>query len=252
MGIQLNGITGDAIIPGDVGIGGTLTYEDVANVDSIGIITARTDVLVGSTIKLGASSGIITATSFVGSGANITGISTAATSDLVKIATASWTSDVASVAIDNLDTTTYKYFIMLWNHVPETDNTNLRFKWRLDGSDTTAASYDWAAGTSYGYSTVQTVQNEEYAKVCLAMGNQAWEGCQLEIVIYPKSSAESGYQGNSVIMNGFFNTNGTAPRATHSAAFYDGGTTYYPNGFKLYQSAGNLATGDYAIYGVKR
>ena len=31
MGIQLNGITGDAIIPGDVGIGGTLTYEDVAN-----------------------------------------------------------------------------------------------------------------------------------------------------------------------------------------------------------------------------
>ena len=74
MGIQLNGITGDAIIPGDVGIGGTLTYEDVANVDSIGIITARTDVLVGSTIKLGASNGIITATSFVGSGANLTNL----------------------------------------------------------------------------------------------------------------------------------------------------------------------------------
>lgn len=41
MGIQLNGITGDAIIPGDVGIGGTLTYEDVTNIDSVGIITAR-------------------------------------------------------------------------------------------------------------------------------------------------------------------------------------------------------------------
>jgi len=220
-------------------------------------VTTVSTINVGSGVTISSDgnvfqTGICTATSFVGSGANITGISTAATSDLVKIATASWTSDVASVAIDNLDTTTYKYFIMLWNHVPETDNTNLRFKWRLDGSDTTAASYDWAAGTSYGYSTVQTVQNEEYAKVCLAMGNQAWEGCQLEIVIYPKSSAESGYQGNSVIMNGFFNTNGTAPRATHSAAFYDGGTTYYPNGFKLYQSAGNLATGDYAIYGVKR
>ena len=39
MGIQLNGITGDAIIPGDVGIGGTLTYEDVANVDSIGAVS---------------------------------------------------------------------------------------------------------------------------------------------------------------------------------------------------------------------
>ena len=210
--------------------------------------------------------GTSTANLFSGSGAsltsipaaNIVGVATAGFertggfSDYVKIASASWTSDVASVAIDNLDTTTYKYFIMLWNHVPEVDNSNLRFKWRLDGSDTTAASYDWAAGTTYGYSTVQTVQNEEYAKVCLAMGNNAWEGCQLEFVIYPKSSAETGYQGNCVIMNGFFNTNATAPRSTTSAAFYDGGTTYYPNGFKLYQSAGNLSTGDYAIYGVKR
>ena len=48
MGIQLNGITGDAIIPGDVGIGGTLTYEDVANVDSIGIVTARSGINVPS------------------------------------------------------------------------------------------------------------------------------------------------------------------------------------------------------------
>ena len=75
MGIQLNGITGDAIIPGDVGIGGTLTYEDVANVDSVGIVTARTDLFVGSNIKLGGSSGVVTATKFVGDGANLTGVS---------------------------------------------------------------------------------------------------------------------------------------------------------------------------------
>ena len=46
MGIQLNGITGDITTPGDVGIGGTLTYEDVANVDSIGIVTARSGIKV--------------------------------------------------------------------------------------------------------------------------------------------------------------------------------------------------------------
>ena len=62
MGIQLNGITGDAIIPGDVGIGGTLTYEDVANVDSIGIITARAGIdVTGGTIT--------------GDGSGLTGIS---------------------------------------------------------------------------------------------------------------------------------------------------------------------------------
>ena len=63
-----------------VSIGGTLTYEDVTNVDAIGIITARSGINVsggqldvGSNIKLG-NAGVITATSFVGSGANLTSI----------------------------------------------------------------------------------------------------------------------------------------------------------------------------------
>ena len=34
-------ITGDLTVTGNVGVGGTITYEDVTNVDSVGIITAR-------------------------------------------------------------------------------------------------------------------------------------------------------------------------------------------------------------------
>ena len=69
MGIQLNGITGDIITPGDIGIGGTLTYEDVANVDSIGIVTARSGINVPSgnvTVSSGA---------FVGDGSQLAGVS---------------------------------------------------------------------------------------------------------------------------------------------------------------------------------
>ena len=66
-------VTGNATVGGTLGVGGTLTYEDVTNIDSVGIITARTDVLVGSTIKLGASSGIITATSYRGDASQMTG-----------------------------------------------------------------------------------------------------------------------------------------------------------------------------------
>ena len=66
MGIQLNGITGDITTPGDIGIGGTLTYEDVTNVDSIGVITARDGIR---------CTGIVTATAFHGDGANLTGVS---------------------------------------------------------------------------------------------------------------------------------------------------------------------------------
>jgi len=64
-----------------VSIGGTLTYEDVTSIDSVGLITARSGINVsggqldvGSNIKLG-NAGIITATSFRGDGSQLTGIS---------------------------------------------------------------------------------------------------------------------------------------------------------------------------------
>ena len=83
-GLQLNGVnfnttTGVSTF-NNLDVGGVLTYQDVTNVDSLGIGTFRTGVNVsggqldvGSNIKLG-NAGVITATSFVGSGANLTGI----------------------------------------------------------------------------------------------------------------------------------------------------------------------------------
>ena len=44
--------TGDASFSGNVSVAGTLTYEDVTNIDSVGIITARSNILVGSGITL--------------------------------------------------------------------------------------------------------------------------------------------------------------------------------------------------------
>ena len=65
-----------AIFSGNVTIGGTLTYEDVKNVDSIGIITAREgiDVLSNGITAVG----FVTATGFVGDGSNLTGLTGAA------------------------------------------------------------------------------------------------------------------------------------------------------------------------------
>ena len=45
-------VSGVATFSGDVGIAGTLTYEDVTNIDSVGLITARSGILVGSGITL--------------------------------------------------------------------------------------------------------------------------------------------------------------------------------------------------------
>ena len=61
----------DVSIGGTVSIAGTLTYEDVTNVDAVGLITARDGIVVGSGITLsvdgdGFFTGVITATSYSG------------------------------------------------------------------------------------------------------------------------------------------------------------------------------------------
>ena len=46
-------VTGDLSVSGNVSIAGTLTYEDVTNIDSIGIVTARSGIEVGPTSGIG-------------------------------------------------------------------------------------------------------------------------------------------------------------------------------------------------------
>ena len=76
-------VTGDLTVTGSLGVGGTITYEDVKNVDSVGIITARSGIKIGPTAGVAGTffadgsyitAGIITASTFHGSGANLTGI----------------------------------------------------------------------------------------------------------------------------------------------------------------------------------
>jgi len=56
----------------NLNLSGVLTYEDVTNVDSIGIITARKGIV---------SSGVVTATAFHGDGSNLTGVDSTALKD---------------------------------------------------------------------------------------------------------------------------------------------------------------------------
>ena len=87
-------VSGDVTIDGDLGVGGTITYEDVSRVDATGLSTFREGFKVGpltgialTAYKDGSvrTSGIITATNvsaassvtattYYGSGANLTGI----------------------------------------------------------------------------------------------------------------------------------------------------------------------------------
>ena len=51
-------VSGNATVTGNLGVGGVLTYEDVTNIDSIGIITARAGINVSGGVITGNGSGL--------------------------------------------------------------------------------------------------------------------------------------------------------------------------------------------------
>ena len=65
---------GDASFSGNVSVAGTLTYEDVTNIDAVGIITARSDVIVGSGITLSPDGDIFFTGIMTGNGSGLTGV----------------------------------------------------------------------------------------------------------------------------------------------------------------------------------
>ena len=111
--MALTKVTGSVIkdsvsLSGNVSVGGTLTYQDVTNVDALGVGTFRSGINVsggqldvGSNIKIG-NAGVITATNFSGSGASLTNLPAGnLTGTLPAISGANLTSLPAQATIAN-------------------------------------------------------------------------------------------------------------------------------------------------------
>jgi len=118
-GIQFTGVTtiatlnasdnvlsvgGTVNFASNVSIAGTLTYEDVTNVDSVGLITARNGLVVGSGITLSKdgdifATGVTTSTTFVG---NLTGDPTGSGANLTNLPAAQLTGTLPAISGANL------------------------------------------------------------------------------------------------------------------------------------------------------
>jgi len=128
----------DVSIGGTVSIAGTLTYEDVTNVDAVGLITARNGVVVGSGITLskdgdGFFTGVTTATTFVGAlTGNVTGNISGGT---IAGSTGTFTGDVdiADKIIHTGDTNTAIRFPAADTITAETGGSE-RIRIKSDGS----------------------------------------------------------------------------------------------------------------------
>ena len=65
---------GDASFSGNVSVGGTLTYEDVTNIDAVGLVTARNGVVVGSGITLSKDGDVFFTGIATGNGSGLTAL----------------------------------------------------------------------------------------------------------------------------------------------------------------------------------
>jgi len=94
-------VFGNIEATGNVTVGGTITYEDVKNVDSIGIVTARSgiNVLAGGITAVG----VVTATSFSGDGSGLTGV--ASTNNIITGTAATFTGGVNISGASNINVT---------------------------------------------------------------------------------------------------------------------------------------------------
>jgi len=115
MGVQISGDTGNVLATkgtytGNLTVGGVLTYEDVTNVDSVGLVTARSGIEIGARPGVGASisvdgnaifSGITTATTIK----STTGIVTTLTSTTLNVdgGDATFTGASANIIFDKSD-----------------------------------------------------------------------------------------------------------------------------------------------------
>ena len=129
-------VQGDAEFTGNISVAGTISYDDVVNVDSIGVITARSDIQVGG-------------------GLSVTGISTLSTTIVGTAITLNGTGINATGVIT---ATTFSGSGSLLTNIPNTslDNSTISYggvQLSLGDSDSTPA-FDLSDATNYPYSSL--------------------------------------------------------------------------------------------------
>ena len=75
-------VGGNLTVTGNAEVGGVLTYEDVTNIDSVGIITAQSGIRVGAGESIGSDGAAVV---YYGDGANLTNVGSAVSTTTLQI-----------------------------------------------------------------------------------------------------------------------------------------------------------------------
>ena len=216
-------------ISGNLGVAGTITYEDVARVDATGISTFREGFGVGplagialTAYKDGSirTSGIITANTYYGSGANLTGI------DATQIVT-------GNTSVQTVDTGSD-------GHVKVTTEGTERFRIASDGKvgvNTTAGGAKLTVDASSGYSIIANGNSN-----AIALGSNG-------VILFGNKNAAAYAAGGYDATEHIFKASGSEKIRIGSAGQFGIGGANYGSSGQVLTSGGASAAPSWAAAG---
>ena len=123
-------------------------------------------------------------------------------SDFVKLASEqdSTGGTVSNFTFDNLDTSTYQAFKLIANMTPADESSvELRFRWRVSGTDQTSDEYNWTnLGVAGSGSYFDNADEETFGLFSFSAGDKTGEGYRMiDATIIPKTSSDFNNSRNS-------------------------------------------------------
>jgi hypothetical protein len=176
-------------------------------------------------------------------------------SDFVLLATTDVSSAVASVSFDGYFSSTYKNYILYFSSLrPATDDAKLYFRVRQSNADVTSSGYGFAQygiyrqdGVVDGASTGGGNNTFAHIDYNNGLSNDSNYGGQGTITIFnPLTTQYRLFQAHMTI----FSPDETYARMTSNMIKWSGNTTSL-SGFTIYFSSGNIANGNFKLYGIK-
>ena len=215
----------------NVSIGGTLTYEDVTNIDSVGVVTARGGIKVGAGKSISAVSGTLT---YYGDGSNLTGVVAGGVSDFV----ASGTIANGATVVLNTDGTVG----IVTQTTSYTPSAGTPVTYRTAQNRSGSAVYDSASGkvivayqdngnNSYGVASVGTVSGDSitfaspvtFQTDSVDSVSLAFDSSSSKVVItYVRSPSSNVYDVRSIVGT----VSGTVISFGSANSWYNKGASY--------------------------
>jgi hypothetical protein len=167
---------------------------------------------------------------------------------LIKIAEEIVTSAVASVSLTGIDSTYDVYMVRYNNVLPVNDNVLLSNRVTVSGSADTTANYDWAykllqANTTFGNISA-TNDTDNVLGTNGTAGNESTNGIMYLFNFGNASEYCSGTVENT-IRESDGNLRGIQGGYTHTV-------TQACDGVQFFYASGNIASGKFTLYGLKK